>query len=84
MNGVSFASKQGSAVPNITGSFSGHNNWISGAFQIISGSEWHGNRDNNRQKRGINFDANRCSNVYQNVNEARPQNRNYLPIIKLG
>lgn len=68
----------GAAIPNIVGSFSGHDNWISGAFALAGDSEWHGDRNNNGQKRGINFDASRCSSVYKNdCNTVQP------PAVKL-
>lgn len=82
--GVGFSKIQQSAVPNITGQFEtlyqvrGDLTW--GAFQqaYTSRKGWDGDGSHSV----MTFDASRSSSIYQNVTEARPINRNYLPIIK--
>lgn len=58
-------------LPNITGSFSGHDT-AGGAFWVSGGSEWHGNRNNNGQKHTISFNAARCSGIYGASNTVQP------------
>ena len=85
LSGTSFGGKQESAVPNLKGSFSGHNSSDGTLFKHGKTAYWHGNRNNNDQKRTVTFNANLYNSVYQDgVKEVRPMNRNYLPIIKLG
>ncbi len=59
-------------LPNITGKFSGHNS-SSGAFKHSKNGNWHGNRNNNGQKRTVSFDASRCSNIYGKSETVQPQ-----------
>ena len=85
LNGVSFGSKQSSAVPNITGGFGAVNAAYSGAFyRNGNGRIKLSTRNGSNWGSYALFDASRLSSVYKNVSEARPLNRNYLPIIKLG
>lgn len=85
LSGVGFGYQQGSAVPNITGWISPHGNGMGGAFYDTGGGWWHGHRNNDGNIRQATFNASRSSSIYKDgVNEARPNNRNYLPIIKLG
>ena len=86
MNGVGFGYKQDSACPNITGSFNSPCGNLSGAMYNTSGNlNWLSTRNSSNWLQHAAFDASRSSSIYKNgVNEIRPQNRNYLPIIKLG
>lgn len=85
LSGVEFGQKQNTALPNLKGKFSGHNTSDGTLFKHSSSTQWHGNRNDNGQKRTVTFNANSYNNIYQDgVKEARPMNRNYLPIIKLG
>ena len=85
MNGVGFGYKQDSGSPNITGWISPHGNGMGGAFYDTGGGWWHGHRNNDGNIRQATFNASRSSNVYKdNLKEVRPNNRNYIPIIKLG
>lgn len=59
-------------LPNITGTFSGHENNASGAFTVSSTTEWHGNRNNNGQKRKITFQASRSNAIYGNSSTVQP------------
>ncbi len=85
LNGVDFGYKQDSGSPNITGWISPHGNGMGGAFYDTGGGWWHGHRNNDGNIRQATFNASRSSNVYKdNLKEVRPNNRNYIPIIKLG
>ena len=83
---MSFASKQESAAPNITGSFNSPCGNLSGAMYNTSGRlNWLSTRNSSNWLQQAAFDASRSSSIYKSgVNEIRPQNRNYVPIIKLG
>lgn len=67
-NGFGYLS---AGLPNITGSFSGHDT-ASGAFWVSGGSEWHGNRNNNGQKHTISFQASRSNSIYGASNTVQP------------
>lgn len=72
---VDMYTKQGSAVPNITGTFGR----CVGTDPATGAFVRYGLTDRNIGDAGsgntwINFDASRSSNVYQNVNEVRPTN----------
>lgn len=85
LNGVGFGNKQSSAVPNITGGFGAVNAAYSGSFyRNGNGRITLSTRNGSNWGSYALFDASRSSSVYKNVSEARPLNRNYLPIIKLG
>ena len=58
-------------LPNITGTFSGHDS-AGGAFWVSGGSEWHGNRNNNGQKHTISFNASRSSSIYGASSTVQP------------
>ena len=91
LNGIGFGAKQNCGAPNITGRAQFSQEWetwgvvaYEGAFVLEKrgGNGTDGTRGNFDI---VRFDASRCSSVYQNnLNEIRPNNRNYLPIIKLG
>lgn len=78
---ANFGQVQSDGLPNLKGTFSGHNS-TDGVLFTHSGSYWHGNRNNNGQKTNITFDASRYNSIYGAASEVRPKNRNYLPIIK--
>lgn len=91
LNGIGFGYKQDSAVPNITAEAQFTQEWETFGRYPYSGAFYLKRRGGNGVdgRAGsfdiVGIDASRCSNVYQNnVSEARPNNRNYLPIIKLG
>ena len=69
-------------LPNITGWFSGHN-VAGGSFWVSGGSEWHGNRNNNGQKRTISFDASRSSAIYGRSSTVQPKALLLRPMIQL-
>jgi hypothetical protein len=79
---ANFGQVQSGGLPNITGTFSGHENHASGAFSASGSKEWHGNRNDNGHKRKITFNASKSNSLYGAANEVRPINRCYLPIIK--
>ena len=86
---VGFGQIQQSKAPNITGEFNGNqltdgNNAGTGAFYAYGsiGRNTPGHGGDSWQT-GFGFNASRSSSVYQDgINEIRPINRNYLPIIK--
>ena len=86
LNGVSFAGRQDSAAPNIQGTLNSPCGNLSGAFYNTSGNlHWLSTRNSSQWLHQGAFNASRSSNIYKDdVTEVRPNNRNYLPIIKLG
>lgn len=86
LSGVAFASKQSSAAPNITGGLGAVNAAYWGAFyQNGPGRITLSTRNGSNWGSYGAIDASRSSSVYVNgVTEVRPNNRNYLPIIRLG
>ena len=86
LNGVSFAGRQDSAAPNIKGTLNSPCGNLSGAFYNTSGNlHWLSTRNSSQWLHQGAFNASRSSNIYKDgVTEVRPNNRNYLPIIKLG
>ena len=92
LKGVSYGLKQNSAVPNLTGQSGNlvfNNSYSSSVNKAITSNTTGGagiRATRSAKYVGtISLNASNCSSVYQNnVNEARPINRNYLPIIKLG
>lgn len=83
---MSFAGRQDSAAPNIKGTLNSPCGNLSGAFYNTSGNlYWLSTRNSSQWLHQGAFNASRSSNIYKDgVTEVRPNNRNYLPIIKLG
>ena len=69
-------------LPNITGTFSGHENNASGAFSVASTTEWHGNRNDNGQKRKITFNASKSNAIYGKSSTVQPPAITVVWIIK--
>lgn len=69
-------------LPNITGTFSGHENNASGAFSVSSTTEWHGNRNDNGQKRKITFNASKSNAIYGKSTTVQPPAVTVVWIIK--
>lgn len=69
-------------LPNITGTFSGHENNASGAFTVVGGAEWHGNRNDNGNKRRVSFDASKSNAIYGKSNTVQPPAVTAVWIIK--
>ena len=85
MNLVGFGQTQTTAGPNIKGQITADNTVVGNSIEggsIKPQGAFHKLRDNGGV---LEFDANRSNGLYQdNVNEFRPTNRNYIPIIRLG
>ena len=91
LNGVSFGGQQAGAVPNITGDAQFSQEWETWGKYPYSGAFYLKKRGGNGTDGThgafdiVGFDASRCNAVYKDgVSEVRPNNRNYLPFIKLG
>lgn len=69
-------------LPNITGTFSGHENNVSGAFSVSTTTEWHGNRNDNGQKRKITFNASKSNAIYGKSTTVQPPAVTVVWIIK--
>ena len=80
--GSSLGVYQQDGAPNIVGTFSGHENNASGAFTVSGAEEWHGNRNNNGNKRKITFNANKSNSTYGRASEIRPKSVTITPILK--
>lgn len=80
--GSSLGVYQQDGAPNITGTFSGHENNASGAFSVSATTEWHGNRNNNGHKRKITFNASKSNSTYGRSSEIRPKSVTITPILK--
>lgn len=59
-------------LPNLAGTFSGHNS-TDGKLFTHSGKYWHGNRNDNGQKTTISFDASRYNPIYGKSSTVQPQ-----------
>ena len=70
-------------LPDITGTFVGHNVTPTGAFYKAEGSYWHGNRNNNGDKSKIYFAASESNSIYGNSDTVTPPSTNLLPCMKL-
>ena len=85
LSGTGFAQRQNSAAPNIKGQLGGVNAWWTEGFYQSGGRITLSTRNGSNWGSVGYLNARRCSTVYEDgAKEARPNNRNYLPIIKLG
>ena len=93
-NAASLGVKQGSAVPNITGTFTASNAvwWGGGSFGGVANGAFYNSGDAGQHNvgnggsgcawRNIVLNASRSSSVYKNVSEVRPDNYSLVWVIK--
>lgn len=96
LNLVGFGQTQTTAGPNIKGQITADNTVVGnsieggsikpqGAFHKLRDIAYDASTKGSGNGGILEFDANRSNGLYQdNVNEFRPTNRNYIPIIRLG
>ena len=79
--GANLGAYQADGLPNLAGTFSGHNG-SDGKLFTHSGSYWHGNRNNNGQKSDITFNAQKYNSIYGNATQVQPKSVATTPILK--